>query len=139
MEKVNFKQWLNENLTENSSIDYDIGGRGGYLTVLSETVFDVLNIPEKYLNCVPRKIGAGCNYLGGGVRGSVFTVSADEYIQHGLPKTYAIKLRKAGEVLVNKYLEIENGMNDEVDEEGETNWEAMATNASRRAGVISAY
>jgi hypothetical protein len=37
------------------------------------------------------------------------------------------------------YIHAEGGMNDEEDENGETNWEAIGTNQCRTAGVVSAY
>jgi len=122
------------------SLDMEIGHRGGFIKLSSSSVFEAFDIPDKYLDSVPRYIGAGCNYLGGGVRGSIFsTGGAAEFESHGVPKTYAKILEKVGDALIRRYEELEGGANDEVDEDGETNWDAMATNASRRAGVRSAY
>lgn len=142
-----FKQWLDEAIEtsetsvirNNYDIEYEVGHRGGYITVRSGRVLELLNIPEKYLGLIPRKIGAGCNYLGGGVRGAVFSLSGAEYHKHGVPLVYALRLQRAGEVLKEKYIEMEDGMNNETYEDGDTNWDAMATNASRKAGTISAY
>ena len=39
------------------------------------------------------------------------------------------------------YSDIENSenLNEEEDQDGETNWEAIGTNRSREAGIVSAY
>lgn len=127
-------------LEDDGRVDVEIGHRGGFIKIPSTEVFSMFDIPDKYFDSVPSYIGAGCNYLGGGVRGSIFsTGGASEFESHGVPKTYAKILGKVGDALKQRYEELEGGMNDEEDTDGETNWDAMATNASRRAGVRSAY
>lgn len=115
-------------------VSYDIGHRGGGVGFYSSDVSEHFGVPDYYL---PRKFGAGCNYLGGGIRGSVFTSNFDEEIQ-GEERELLEELAQA---CVRVYIDLENesGLNDEVDEDGETNWDAMATNAVRQSGQRSAY
>ena len=47
----------------------DISYRGGNLGFSGKDVAEALDISEYQL---PRNFGAGCNYLGGGLRGSIF-------------------------------------------------------------------
>ena len=92
----------------------DISHRGGGIGFYAENVAEHFNVHNGYL---PRKFGAGCNYMGGGIRGSIF------------PSTFCqlIKGRKAemltalAETCVRVYenTENENGMNDEEDSDGD--------------------
>ena len=58
-----------------------------------------------------------------------------------LPAKYAKRIDAFTRECKNRYLEIENGqgLNDEEDAEGNTNWEALGTQRSRLAGVKSVY
>ena len=79
----------------------EIGHRGGGVGLYSSNVANHFDININYL---PRNFGAGCNYLGGGIRGSIF------------PSTFApkIKGRKAdllsalADACVRVYENIEN-------------------------------
>ena len=115
------------------SISYEIGGRGGFVGIDADCVASMLDVDADYL---PNKVGAYCNYLGGGLRGSV-CVS-----RHGIQDPEKSELVDAlAEACRRAYYDCENGsgMNDEYDDDGEANWEAIGTNASRRAGIESAY
>ena len=112
----------------------DISYRGGGLGFYSEDIAEHFEIEQYYL---PRKFGAACNYLGGGLRGSIFASTFSDKIT-GKKANLLIELAEACK-RVYQNLEDENNMNNEEDEDGETNWEAMGTNASRKAGIISAY
>lgn len=115
------------------AISYDIGGRGGYVGIDSDCVAGMLEVDSYYL---PNKVGAFCNYLGGGLRGSVCVSS------HAVPDADKIDLVDAlAEACRRAYYDCENGsgMNDEYDDDGEPNWEAIGTNASRGAGIARAY
>lgn len=113
-------------------LQYEIGGRGGNVGFSGEKLAELLEIEENWL---PRNYGAYCNYLGGGIRGSI---SGSGY-SPDIPTRKARILDELAAACKRAYINAENGMNDETDENGETNWDAVATNASRKAGVVSAY
>jgi hypothetical protein len=110
---------------------YDISYRGGGLGFCSSDVAEHFGIEEYDL---PGKFGAGCNYLGGGLRGSIFPSTFSDRIEEKKAKL----LRELADACVRVYEYVENGcgMNDE---EGNTNWDAKGTNACRDDGIISAY
>ena len=114
----------------------DIGGRGGKLGVHGSTLASAIGVNEYN---IPNKVGAFCNYLGGGLRGAVSC--SNGFQNHGVPKRKAELLDAFCEMCKRVYENVENesGMNDEFDEDGEINWEAKGTNASRNAGIVSAY
>lgn len=112
----------------------DISYRGGGLGFWGSDVAAWVGIEVFEL---PRKFGAGCNYLGGGLRGSIFPSSFSNRIA-GKQRTI-LECLAAACVRVYKNIENESGLNDEEDENGETNWDAKGTRASRNAGIISAY
>ena len=107
--------------------DYD-NGRGGYLGYSSKHIADLFNIS---IDLLPRKFGVYYNYLGGGVCGALqLSTFGDEV---GVRKAKLLtELTKACK-RVCEYLE-----GDENDE-GEVNWDAVATKAARKAGIVSAY
>lgn len=113
---------------------YDVGYRGGGVGFYSGDVSEHFGVPNYYL---PTKFGAGCNYLGGGIRGSVFASDFDTEIQGEKREL----LEELGQACVRVYIDLENesGLNNDVDEDGETNWDARATNAARQNGTRSAY
>lgn len=116
------------------NVFYDVGYRGGGVGFYSSDVSKHFGVPDYYL---PGKFGAGCNYLGGGVRGSVFPSNFDTEIQ-GEERELLEELASA---CVRVYIDLENecGLNDEEDEDGETNWDVKATNAARLNGIERAY
>ncbi len=111
-----------------------IGHRGGHIGFYGGDVADFLGIPDEYL---PGKVGAYVNYLGGGLRGSI---SVSDYNQN-ISIQKAEKLNGLLEACRRVYqnLEDDSGLNDSEYPDGETNWEAVGTQASRDAGVVSAY
>lgn len=115
------------------NVIYDLSFRGGYLGFHGWEVAEHFKLDMFYL---PRKFGAYCNYLGGGVRGAV---SPSDF--GAVPKKKSDLLKALGEACVRVYINLENedSMNDEVDSEGETNWDAIATNKARESGIRSAY
>ncbi len=120
---------------------YDIGGRGGYIKVDSERICSELSIsPDGEL---PTCIGAGCNYLGGGLRGAIFsTGSSVDFATKGFNTSDTKKLEAFCGALEKAYNRAEGRDGEELpeeDENGDTNWEAKGTNLYRRAGTISAY
>lgn len=112
----------------------DISHRGGGIGFYSKDVAAHFNVPVEYL---PNKFGAGCNYMGGGVRGSIFPSTFDKAIVG----RKANLLNALANACVRVYQDIENEseMNEELDCEGEINWDSMATKAVRNAGITSAY
>jgi len=112
----------------------DISHRGGGVGFYSSDVAREFEVSEGDL---PNKFGAGCNYLGGGLRGSIFASSFSGRIT-GRKAKLLLELAKAC-VRVYENTESENGLNDEEYPDGDTNWEAIGTEQSRRSGIISAY
>jgi hypothetical protein len=117
------------------SVYVDISGRGGGLGFYSQDVAAFFGVDAGWL---PSKFGAGCNYLGGGLRGSIF---ASDFGRDYVSKRVAALLDALSAACVRVYENIENDnyMNDEESPDGGTNWEAVGTNSCRNAGVISAY
>ena len=115
-------------------IDYDISYRGGYLGFYNTSIAETFNINP---NLLPGKFGAYCNYLGGGIRG---TVNASDYSDK-ITGRKAKLLDELGLACVRVYENIENEsyLNETEDEDGETNWDALATEAARNRGICSAY
>ena len=113
---------------------YEIGGRGGNLGFPASKVAILLECQEEDL---PKYIGCFCNYLGGGVRGGIILSGYSE----GLPKAKAILVSALVEACKRAYVnaEIEEGLNIEEYPDGDVNWEALATKAARKAGIVSGY
>lgn len=114
----------------------DIGHRGGGLGFRGADVAEFFEVQEYAFG---RNFGAACNYLGGGVRGAIFFGGFGvKYVES---KQTAKLIQALGEATVRVYnnLENESGLNDEEDEGGETNWDALATKNVRKSGVRSAY
>ena len=111
----------------------DISTRGGGLGFHRTDIAKLINVSEMDL---PRKYGAGCNYLGGGVRGAIFASGYNKIITG----RKAVMLDEIAKACIRVYEWIENTSTMNTEEiDGETNWDAMATNSARRAGTISAY
>jgi len=113
-------------------INVEVGHRGGHLGFRGEDVATAINVDASYL---PKNYGAYCNYLGGGLRGAVCASGFDRAITG----REAQLLNELAEACKRAYVNAEGPMNNEVDEDGEINWEAKGTNASRRAGIERAY
>jgi hypothetical protein len=125
------------NLEDNRLIDYDINYRGGkYGISLDDFINNFMPDNEDIKDLLPNKIGVYCNYLGGGLRGSICKSDFSEK----LPEKYAKIVDSFTELCCQRYLEIEDEM--ELNEEGEgeeINWEARGTNKCRNAGIVSNY
>jgi hypothetical protein len=110
----------------------DISYRGGTLGFHGGDVSSLLDIDK---NLLPSNIGAFCNYLGGGLRGSIQV------------SNYSDKITGRKKVLLDAFLQAclrvyhntEGTLNDSEYPDGDINWEAQGTAACRRAGVKSAY
>jgi hypothetical protein len=111
----------------------DISHRGGTFGFRSEKIASELDIPvELLLN----NIGAYCNYLGGGLRASIQISNYSAKIT-GDKKIHLDDFLQACK---RAYLGVEDEQNLNSDyEDGETNWEALGTAASRRAEIKSGY
>jgi hypothetical protein len=86
---------------------------------------------------LPNKFGAYCNYLGGGIRGSITQSDFSDTVQ-GRKRAL---LEALSEACVRVYNDIENdmGMNETEDDDGEIVWDALATKQAREAGIVSGY
>lgn len=116
------------------SIYCDISHRGGGVGFYGSDVAEHFNVDSVYL---PRHFGAGCNYLGGGLRGTIFPSNFSDKIKG----TKANLLKELANACVRAYQNDEDGtgLNDDEYPDGETNWEALGTKMTRRAGTRSAY
>lgn len=117
---------------------YGISERGGYIKIKSYNLKKFIgNSYEK----LPDYIGAGCNYLGGGVRGAIFNTFSNNDKLNLFSKKNQLFLRTLTNKLTDLYNDIESelGLQCEEDEEGNTDWNNSATNSVRKQGVISAY
>lgn len=110
---------------------YSVGGRGGYCGFYGSSIAEHFKIREE----LPNKFGCYVNYLGGGIRGAI--TPSDFYKVTSATKKKLLTALAAACVRV--YENLEGDMNDEEDEDGETNWDALATKAARAAGTVSAY
>lgn len=113
----------------------DIGARGGGLGFRSSDIEKLTGVDADYL---PRNFGAGCNYLGGGMRGAIFPST----FSSSIAESKAQMLRVIAEACVRVYENLENentSLNDEEYEDGDINWDARSTKAARRARIESAY
>jgi hypothetical protein len=112
----------------------EISYRGGTLGFDGDFIAEFVGTDDWLL---PRSFGAYCNYLGGGLRG---TINASDFSSDITGTT-----RELLEAIANacvrfyNYYEADNGLQDETDEDGETNWENWGTNLSRKAGISSGY
>ena len=116
-------------------LEYEIGHRGGTLGFNGLDVLNYLGIEGR----IPGKFGAHCNYLGGGIRGSV--CHSAQSIPEDHPHKGVKELIALGEACKRAYINAENecGLNDDECPDGDTNWDAQATKGARKAGVESAY
>jgi hypothetical protein len=111
-----------------------VSHRGGHVGFFGASLSSFLDIP---INLLPGNAGAYCNYLGGGLRGSIQL------------STYSSKITGRKKIILNAllnackrvYINIEtaSGLTSETDDDGQTNWENTGTNACRAAGINSAY
>lgn len=136
-----FFKRLKQNYNGDPAISFELG-RTGQFTIRAKAALSIAGIDDPYekkVTMLPPKIGAGYNYLGGGVRGAIFCTYG--FMEHGFTEKDANRLDALAEACMDmvEWLENQSGMNDETDENGEPNWDAMATNSARRSGTISAY
>jgi len=133
LSKINKVNTLEElNSLGLGNVHYDIGYRGGGVGLYASNVAEYLKISTDML---PRYVGASCNYLGGGIRGSITSGGYNDAITGRNAKV----LDAISEACKRVYLFMEGDMNDEEYEDGETNWDAMATKSARNSGIVSAY
>ena len=112
---------------------YEVGGRGGYCGFHATSIAEHFGINAYEL---PGKFGCYVNYLGGGMRGAI-TQSDYDRVNTSARKMKLLSALAAACVRV--YEDMEGSLNDEEDEDGETNWDAMATKGARAAGITRAY
>jgi hypothetical protein len=102
----------------------DISYRGGGIGFYAEDVARAFDVSDYQL---PRHFGAGCNYLGGGLRGSIF---ASDFSKEITGKKRQL-LEALAEACVRAYESCEN--------EGEIEDDPINTGIGRVKGVKSAY
>jgi len=112
--------------------DIDVSDRGGKIGCHGSDIADFLGVDE---NQLPPKLGVYCNYLGGGVRGALIRSGYSPAIS-GEKKVLLDALLSAIERI---YLSCEAPANEEHLDDGEVDWNAVATYAARNAGIKSAY
>lgn len=103
-------------------VNYDISYRGGYVGFYSSDIASAIGVQSYQM---ADKFGAYCNYLGGGVRGSICASTFSSTVEGNKAKL----LRAIADACVRVYqnIEDENNLNDDEDEDGEINWDAKAT------------
>jgi hypothetical protein len=112
---------------------YDIGHRGGYIYFTFADVSDAFDIEEWQL---PNRVGVYCNYLGGGVLGAPM-ISEYSKVPAGRK---ARKMEALLEACRRAYMNAERDLYSfDDDDEDSYKWERQATEASRKAGIGSAY
>lgn len=107
----------------------NIGYRGGGIGFYRNDISKLLSLSQ---NLLPKYIGAGCNYLGGGVLGSIFPSSYNESIPSA--KAEFIDEICQACIRVYEYLECETLNGDDFDD-----WDNLATKSARNSGIVSAY
>jgi len=112
-------------------LSWNVSYRGGSVGFSADKL-ESIGISSSLL---PHNNGAYCNYLGGGLRGSIYLSNYSPAIT-GRKKQLLDAILNACKRI---YLYLEAPLNEETDETGETNWDAIGTAAARRAGVKSAY
>jgi|GEM_PF-4033052 hypothetical protein len=119
---------------EIGALSYDIGYRGGTLGFNGSDVATAFDVDPNYL---PHHFGAYVNYLGGGIRGALNVSGFSDKVTG----RKADLLNELQDACKRAYLEAENeqGLNETTDNEGETNWDALATQRARDAGIDKAY
>lgn len=140
MKNITIKQLKQVNTYEDlealniGNIYCDISYRGGGIGYYADDISNLLNIPAEYL---PEKFGAGCNYLGGGLRGVIFAST----FNHNITGVKAKLLEAIASACVRVYnnIEIEAGFQDETDEDDNINWENTGTILVRKQGIEPAY
>lgn len=126
----------------------DVGYRGGTLGMYSENLIKEFIAPiigldydeiAEIHSWLPTKIGCYCNYLGGGIRGSVSKSDYDVLIGEKYPEVKEL-IDGYLDLCLEFYEKIEEdaNLNDE-DYDDDINWDAVATNNVRKAGIKSAY
>lgn len=132
-----------QNLENENRIQYKISHCGGTYGASASIVVDALFPTLSYdkaidiANLLPNMVGVHCNYLGGGIRG---TINRSDYAK-SLPAKYAKRIDSFTRECKNRYSAIENGegLNDKEYPDGDTNWDAIGTSRLRAAGIKSAY
>lgn len=113
---------------------YDISYRGGHLGLSGKVIAELIGADRFYL---PKNYGVFVNYLGGGVRGSI----CDSGYNEGLSRDRKNFLDVLASACRRVYQSIESqmGLLDELDENGETNWDNLATKQARKSGIKNSY
>ena len=114
------------------SLNIDISHRGGGVGFYRRDICLAVKVSE---NDIPRYFGAGCNYLGGGIRGSIFGSGYNT----SLPEKKQVILQAIQEACIRAYENLESEIDADDPTNCDPNWEAIATKKARQAGIVSAY
>lgn len=111
---------------ENDYIYYNVGYRGGGVGiprgVLARLMTKYFDIDEEWLaNRLPKYFGAGCNYLGGGIRGQIFPSDYDDEIDSEEPEVANV-LNEIAKLAVEEYEIVEEEIG--LEEYDPWGWEA---------------
>jgi len=117
-------------------VHWAVTHRGGHVGFSCDDIAKHLVVLADFL---PPNYGAFCNYLGGGVRGVIMESGYSSNMEMFPKKIKWLNELSAACVRVYKSIENEIGLNELEDENGEINWDAMATKAARNSGQKSAY
>jgi hypothetical protein len=130
-------------LMAKGKIAYDIGYRGGSCGIdsyeLCLALFEEKGTEkvEEISSCLPSKTGVFCNYMGGGLRGSICH-SPFNRVKYAYAKERIEGFIQACNEFYNACEESE-GLQDAEYPDGDTNWDVLGTNKMRAAGVVSAF
>ena len=133
------KEILQE-LKDNDAFIGEIGDRGGNLRVSTERLLNIVigkvglsYEDEEYIRYkMPKSFGAYCNYLGGGIRGSICKSNFDKCLWKEYPKVAGV-LDAIGNLFIKYYKEIES---EDIEPDY---WNDKATKPARKKGIESAY
>jgi hypothetical protein len=131
--KMNFKTVMSCNTIEDLQqlglgLTYKIGGNTGYLGLNGALLANAMKIDADLL---PMNFGVYHNYLGGGMKGSLIKSSFSDSIPEN-KKQILVQLLHACQ---RAFLTYENDLYDD----NADDWDRMATDAARAAGIQKAY
>ena len=108
-------------------IHCDISHRGGGVGFYANDIVNYFGVAVEYL---PRFFGAGCNYLGGGLRGAIFPSGFSDKIWEQSKKTARL-LQELSNACIRVYKNIES--------EAEVPDDPINEGIGRVKNVVSAY
>jgi hypothetical protein len=140
-------------ILKHSFTTYEIGGCCGSIGADFSTVIDWIRqmlrfsheTAEKYVSQLPSNVGIFHNYLGGGIKGALCYSDIDHVTNKKVREylfsyqDFCKRVFTLVEAEEEDYYDGEPVKLPETYPDGDTNWDNMATNRSREAGIVSAY